>query len=131
MLLKGTEMLIACPIEAPIPPKVFIDKIAETYEDSTNDIEMLKVDLVKEAAVLSDKSTVDAVWSLGAITNQNIIEYIALLPQYEMIMSELAKMLLMTRLGMRHLPEEAVKNAMDSVTKIVLLLMGVNKLYSN
>jgi len=84
--------------------------------------------LVKIAADNPLKTTVDAVLSLGFINKENIEEYIAQIPMYEQVCSDLAKLLLYARLGMESVNEEPVRKAMIELTKVVERLRGLAKL---
>lgn len=84
--------------------------------------------LVKIAADNPLKTTVDAVLSLGFINKDNIEEYVAQVPMYEQVCSDLAKLLLYIRLGMESTPEEPVRKAMKELTKVVERLRGLGKL---
>jgi hypothetical protein len=84
--------------------------------------------LVKEAAVLKDKTAVDAVLSLGLMKKYNILEYIQLVPDYERVIGELAKLLIMTRLGLANINEVVIKTAMESLTTAVTLLKQLQKI---
>jgi len=124
-LKKGEFTKISSDLSCPVDPKVIITAIKTNYDASSSKIAMLTKNLVKEAAVLTDETTVDAVLSLGLLRKNNVAEYIALIPDYEKIMSELAKLLVSTRLGMTQLPEYVVKNAMEGVTSVVEILRGI------
>jgi hypothetical protein len=124
-LKNGEQVKIASKLVCPRDPKAIIEVIKADYAASSVKIAALTRNLVKEAAVLNDETTVDAVLSLGLLRKNNVAEYIALIPNYEMIMSELAKLLVSTRLGMTQLPEDVIKNAMEGVTSVVEILRGI------
>lgn len=115
------------PIDVNIIERQLLEKVASYYED----IMPLQKSLVKVASVLSDKTTVDAVLSLGLMKKFNILEYLNLIPDYERITGELAKLLTMSRLGLTQVPEQAVKTAMDSITTIVYLLKKLQTVINN
>ncbi len=129
--LKNNKRLLINNLNASIPVQVCMNKIAEEYN---TDIEPLLVNmqptLLKCAASLSDRATVDAVLSLGVLSRKNVAEYVSMLPSYEAVMSDLASLLIMSRLGMKQVPEEAIKEAMEALTTIVLLLQRLNTVVS-
>ncbi|MBT4146214.1 MAG: hypothetical protein HOE45_04935 [Gammaproteobacteria bacterium] len=103
--------------------------IQTAYDASNETIKMLQVDLIKEAAVLADKGTVDSILSLGLLKKSNVKEFISLVPHYESVMSDMAKLLLTTRIGLSSVPEEAVKTAMVSISQIVTVLKQLGQVY--
>ena len=99
-----------------------LDKIEEAvkvaYDESKININKLKCDLIIEASVLQDKSTVDAVLSLNLLNKENLMDYIQLAPNLEKTASDLAKTLITVRMGVSHIPEQAVKTAMVSIAGV-------------
>ena len=94
----------------------------------TNDIEkarVLALDLTKEASVIPDKTTVDAVLALGVLSTDNVTEFVQQVPMLENVASYLARLLLSSRLGLRIVPEKAVKKAMESIATIIETLRAV------
>jgi len=79
----------------------------------------LRVDLVKEASVIMDKETADAVLSLGFVTPENTAIYVDYLPDLEKTSSRLAELLVASRLGMDDVREAATKNAMVQVNMVI------------
>ena len=84
--------------------------------------------MIKIAAENPLKTTVDAVLSLGFINKNNIEEYVAQIPMYEQVCSDLAKLLLYIRLGMESTSEDPVRKAMQELTRVVERLRGLAKL---
>ena len=101
--------------------------VSKAYDEHCQKIGPLSVNLVKEASVLSDKGTVDAVLSLGLLNKKNVGEFVELVPQYESVMSDMAKLLVTSRLGLSNIPEEAVKQAMVSISDVVSVLRQLGK----
>jgi hypothetical protein len=114
-------------VKAPVPVQAYLDKIAEKYENGLEEIfNVEKTHLLKCAASLTDKSTVDAILSLGVINKKNAGEFMAMLPSYEAVMSDLASLLIMSRVGMKQVSELAIKEAMEAITTVVLMLQRLN-----
>lgn len=81
--------------------------------------------LVKEASVLAAPDTVDAVLSLGFVTDENIATYVEYLPTFEDALSKLAETLIGTRIGVPDIPENAVTSSMNGLEKAI---QGLKKL---
>ena len=104
-------------ISAPQALKELETAITTEYEKVAENLDKIKVDLIKEASVLEDKATVDAVLSLNLLNKENLVDYINLAPNLEKTASDLAKTLVTVRMGLSHIPEGAVKTAMESVSQ--------------
>ena len=59
----------------------------------------------------------------------NVLEFTTLIPQYEMAMSDLAKLLVTTRLGLEQVHEGAVKTAMLALADVVNTLKQIAKVH--
>jgi hypothetical protein len=79
--------------------------------------------MFKIAAGLSEPDSVDAVLSLGYINDSNVREYVEMIPDFEEVITKLAKLLLAIRTGLRG-DEYCTKQAMSH------LQQAVNKLKS-
>lgn len=79
----------------------------------------LRVDLVKEAAVLPDVMTVDSVLSLGFINSENVRMFISRLPYLEKALSMICEILLTARLGLTEIPEGATARAARGLDETV------------
>lgn len=80
----------------------------------------LRRDLTKEAAVLPDVQTVDAVLSLNFLNSENLRAYVAKLPSLEKALSSVCHLLLAARLGLTEVPEAAAARCvrgLDDVCK--------------
>ena len=117
-LSSSEVMAIRTDLHTPTAIEKVGEALEEAYTKATNKINTFKYDLVKEASVLQDKSTVDAVHSLGLLNRENIMDYIQLAPTLEKVSSDLAKTLLTVRMGLSHIPETAVKTAMISLSDV-------------
>jgi len=96
-------------------------KVASIHRSLPN----LRVDLVKEASVITDKETADAILSLGFMTPENVSVYVDYLPDLEKVSSKLAEILLASRLGMDDVREVAAKNAMTQLNTVIRGLQGL------
>jgi len=121
----GRKTTLNSNFRAPRPISSVIDDINDKYGSITEKLGKLTINLIKEAAVLPDKSTIDAILSLGLLRKHNVAEYLELLPAYEKVMSELARLLISVRLGLQAIDEYAVKRAMDSLADVVVMLNQV------
>jgi hypothetical protein len=124
-LAKNEQFRVNSSVNSPTTPTKIIEVIQNNFEKEAAFIRNLTRTLVKEAAVIKDEDTIDAILSLGLIKRHNVAEYVALIPDYSRILGELAKLLLMTRLGMTQMPEEIIKRAMDSMLEVVEILRGI------
>lgn len=75
--------------------------------------------LVKAAAQSGHPETLDAVLSLEFITPQNLRYFVDSADDMDETASRLAAMLIAVRLGMPHVAEEPVRQALEGLTKIV------------
>ena len=80
----------------------------------------LKINLVKEASILQDERSVDVVLSLNFINEDSIKEYVENLSEMKRISSELAKMLIASRMGLSDIDESGVKSAITGLDKTIL-----------
>lgn len=125
-LSVGQEYVITNTLNKPVALKDIEAQVTTQYEKIAELSAATKL-LVKEAAVLKDNTTVDAVLSLNLMKKYNILEYIQLIPDYERVVGELAKLLIMVRLGLANLNEVAVKTAMEALTTTITLLKQLAK----
>ena len=121
-LRVGEVVALRSPISSPTSLGEAESAIKEAYDNTFKTIDKLRPNLIKEASVLQDKNTVDAVLSLGLLNKENIMDYIQLAPTLEKVSSDLAKTLLTVRMGLSHIPEQAVKTAMLSLTDVASTL---------
>lgn len=119
---KGKSHIFEGKMSAPMSLTALDKQIEKTASYDEDDKLTIAKNLVKEAAYLRDKSTVDAVLSLSMMRKRNIEEYLAVLPTFEMAVSELAKLLISSRLGMDHTDPDAISNAMHAMSDVVIQL---------
>ena len=86
---------------------------------------VIRLDLVKEAAVLNNAETVDSVLSLNFITPENVQGYLDALPVFEESASKLAELLIGVRLGLSDIPEPAVASSLSGIERAIT---GLKKL---
>jgi hypothetical protein len=84
-------------------------------------------EIVKLAEMAPDATSVDAVLSLGLMKKYNIQEYLNLIPDYERVVGELAKLLIMIRMGLTIMPEEPVKTTMEALATTIQMLKQLSK----
>jgi hypothetical protein len=77
------------------------------------DVDMLK------AAAQADGESLDAMLSLHFVTPQNIRYFVDHIDTFEDVVSRLAALLVSVRLGMKHVNEQAVKDAMEGLSRVV------------
>lgn len=88
----------------------------------------IRLDLVKEAAVLSvsgSPDSLDAVLSLNFITPDNVTHYVDSLASFEDAATNLAELLIGVRLGLQDVPEDAVSSALNGIERAIT---GLKKL---
>ena len=122
-----SKFVVENELKVPISLESLVKKAETIYDDIVQEIADIP-SLVKEAASLKQKDTVDAVLSLGLIKKHNILEYTSLIEDYERVVGELSKLLVYTRLGLIDLDEYAVSSAVKSIAKIIYLLKRVRKI---
>lgn len=103
------------------------DRIEEMRKIARKEWEQLppRYLLLKEAASLTDASTVDKVLSIGFINPENVGVFVDYLPDFQHCVSKLAELLIAIRMGMKDVPESAVKSAMERMDEVV---SGLRKL---
>ena len=127
-LVPNSHVKLAATIESPITTSELETAVQAHYDTIIGDIPTFKKVMVKEAASVADKNSVDAILSLGMINKRNIMEYISLLPEYEQVLSELAKLLVASRLGLPSVVDSDVKDAMEAFARVVYALKGLASL---
>ena len=98
---------------------VAMEDFLAQVENSKVDVSTLRSDLTKEASVIVDKETVDAILSLRFVTPENVGVYVNYIPELEKVSSKLAELLVASRLGLDDVRETAAKNAMSQVSSVV------------
>ncbi|KKN98597.1 hypothetical protein LCGC14_0147090 [marine sediment metagenome] len=101
------------------PPMSKVAKIKEAIQPVYEFTNKLKRNLVKEAAVVPDEASVDAILSLSFINPDNINVFIESLPQLKVIQSRLSELLIGVRLGIPSIPESAVRRAITAIDEVM------------
>lgn len=97
------------------------------YEEVRPRITKMRANLVKLAAQIPDADTVDKVLSLGFVNPENLSTFAENAPELENSLSNMCELLLLSRLGERRIPEEALQQGihqMDSVLDVLRNLSG-------
>ena len=79
----------------------------------------LKADLFKEAAPITDPSSVDKIMSLGFINSENMSIFSQYVPEFETAIRKLAELLMATRLGLQSVDEGAIQKALVHLDKVI------------
>lgn len=87
----------------------------------------LRVDLIKEAAQLTDQGTVDSILALNFINPDNLDTFVNYLPELEQTSEKLSEMLLYSYLGMNELPEGAVERSMKNLENVITGLKSLSE----
>lgn len=79
----------------------------------------LRVDLLKEAAILEDPTAVDKILSVGFITPENVSIFSSYVPEIESSVKKLSELLLASRLGLSSISEGALQKAIIHLDKVL------------
>lgn len=85
----------------------------------------LRKDLIKEAAALEDKGTIDNLLALNFVNPENLSTFVSYLPELEETSEKLSEMLLYNYLGQNELPEQAIYRSMKAVEEVITGLKAV------
>lgn len=103
-------------------------KVKVAYEKVAQAAVVLKTNLVKQAAEMNERATVDAVLSLGFLNADNLAKFVSYVPVFEKCADFLAELTLGSRLGLRQINEAATTGAMSKIEEI---LEGLKKIESS
>lgn len=117
-LNPGEEFVVTASLKSPIPVKD-LARTLENAVESFDEFMPLRKTLVKHAAIMTNKATVDAMLSLGLINKKNLLEYVSMIPNYEVVLSQLAELLLMSRMGLSGVDQAALEDAIESFSQVV------------
>jgi len=124
--VASLKMGDSCELEgrmaAPVSLERVEKKLKEKYAEFGDKKLKISKNLTKIAAQFRDKTSVDAILSLNMLRKKNIQEYLAMLPTFQYVLGELAKLLLASRMGMEQTDPDAIKTALDSMTDVVMQL---------
>jgi hypothetical protein len=111
------------------PPKAEVNiKIDPQSEEILKISAALRKDLLKEAAYIKDKKSVDALLALNLVSPENLMVFLKNMDKFEEVEQDLAKLLLMCRFGLEAVPETAVANCLKNLTLVnesLEMLQGV------
>jgi hypothetical protein len=92
------------------------ERIYQLYKQAALQI---KTDLTKVASVISDPEAVDVMLSLNFVNADNLQDFINNINPMKKIVERLACMLCASRMGLGDLPEDALKQSMDAMQKVI------------
>ena len=75
--------------------------------------------LIKEAAFIQDPLAVDTVLSLGFINPENIMTFVAYLPQIDQSQSRLCELLIAARMGLSDVPKSPLEKSIKSIEEVI------------
>jgi len=96
-----------------------VEQTRKLASSRSHEVRALRQSLVKEAAVLPDAMTVDAVLSLGFINSENVRMYISSIPYLEKCLSKVCELVLGSRLGLTEIPEFAAARAARALDEVI------------
>jgi hypothetical protein len=120
--LAQAERKGSCDLHATRKIESFKTKMASARDvarEYISTFQLPRLDLLKEAAALTDEASVDSVLSLGFLTPENAAAYLENLDTFEQTARKLAELLIAVRLGLKDVPEAAANKALKG-TEVVL-----------
>lgn len=102
-------------------PSIDTDKLASRSVE----IRALRPHLIKEAAVLPDTMTVDAVLGLDFINSENVRVFISMIPYLEKALNKICELVFASRLGLSEIPETAAARAARGLNDAIRGLKGL------
>lgn len=90
-------------------------KVAKALEG----VNLRNYDLIKEATILDDALTADKILGLGFLNAENVSTFVDMLPGFEYALSQLAEMLMASRLGLKDIPEVALERAKVQLEDVI------------
>jgi len=91
----------------------------KTAEARLSRLPVLRRQLFKEAAVISDPDAVDTVLSLGFINPENLVAFIGYIPHLNETQGKLCELLMASRLGLNDVPEGALERAVRATEEVI------------
>jgi hypothetical protein len=128
---KGDKYYFKSDLSAPVSLKSYVEKQTEKIAEELQKFEDNDLNLIKQAAGLMNKQTVESVLSLKFLNKKNILQYVEAIPLFEKVLSNLAQLLISSRLGLEVISEEATKEAMESLSKVTKSLYEISALIKN
>jgi len=104
-----------------VKPNAFngIEKKARLKEIFKGLSQQLKTNLTKEASMIDDPESVDVMLSLNFINEDNIMSYIENIAIIRKVLSNLASMIIASRMGLSTLDEGALKKSVEGLQDVV------------
>jgi hypothetical protein len=127
-LVTNSHVKLAGDIKSPMTTSELEQIIDSKYDNLISSVPTVNKLLVKEAAGLASKDSVDAILSLGLLNKRNVLEYITYIPQYEQCLSELSKLLVAARIGLPNVNSLDVKEAMEGLSSVIYALKGLQSI---
>lgn len=91
----------------------------ETAEKTAALANFPRPSLIKEAAFIQDPLAVDTVLSLGFINPENIMTFVAYLPQIDQSQSRLCELLIAARMGLSDVPKSPLEKSIKSIEEVI------------
>jgi hypothetical protein len=92
---------------------------AKTASARLQRLPVLRRQLFKEAAVITDPAAVDTVLSLGFINPENITAFVNYIPELNDAQNKLCELLLASRLGLSDVPEGALEKSVRATEEVI------------
>lgn len=96
-----------------------LNQTRKVAADRSREVAALRRDLVKEAAVLPNVMTADAILSLGFINSENVRMYVSRIPYLEKCLSMVCELLLGARVGLTEVPEFAAARCTRALDEVI------------
>lgn len=93
--------------------KVRVDHLPEVAKDLFVNSSAAKL------SSMSVDASVDAILGLGFLSQENLLKFVDLLPEFETCLSNLCALLIASRLGMEEVPEESAEGAIRALEPII------------
>jgi len=122
---NGEELIKQASGKSLVLTGIDYNPVVDVKKDISKIAKLSVEDSLKLAANLTSPESVDAVLSLGFINEQNVNEYVEMIPELEEVVNHLAKILINVRLGMPG-DEAAIRHAMKYLQKVIDGLKGIN-----
>jgi hypothetical protein len=124
-LRNGQTLELRYDLRIPQPIEKIASMMESEYTEDAETISELARNFIKEASVINETPTVDAVLSLNFVNKNNIREFAQNLPLFLETSKKLAQMLLETRVGVEIADEQALRRVMLGLAEIVGVLQGI------
>lgn len=106
-------------LKSPLTQTEKTAKLAPLKEKMNKLASKVRCNLVKEASYIENSQTVDALLSLNFVNPENVNKFVGKIPAIKGAISNLASLLIASRIGIKEIPEQAVSSAIQRLTEIV------------